>query len=487
MVSTRSLLLLVAHFHAVHSFSFAFTNKPTQCGSLTVTVDGGTPPYRLVMVPAGPIEGPEIRTIVDEEFSSSPHTLPPLAFPGGSNFVAVVGDANGVGTGGTSVITDVARSSNTSCLSTSPTTPLFYFALPTNPNLVQCGSIDLSFSGSTQGQVTVMGLIPGGQTFSVPVPSGATSVNWSPIRVAAGSNVMLVVGDGRGRGTGGSAYLMEVQGGSGDCLNDGSPVYSETPEPYAGGQYATGSGGGTVTGPWSNSPSNGSGSGASSSHKKRTAIIVGTICGVLGLLAILACIFLLRRRHKQKSAKYAGTKEVDLLKAEREPAPLAGFDGQTTEPTPYYAPSNGSPVTHGAASSGHRPSTSISTMNHGGLPDRRSGASNDPLVPPSAWNPHNARAASPSGRSRFEGTDITTTDNTSDYLMTRDRPYSPIGRDSWKTAEASHQLRPMNLVQHEDAGAVPTTTTSNGEEVVELPPSYNDVKRAEGGQNIGPQ
>ncbi|KAG8794294.1 hypothetical protein FRC17_008313, partial [Serendipita sp. 399] len=446
MVSTSSFLLLAAHFHAVYSFSFAFTNKPTQCGSLTVTVDGGTPPYRLVMVPAGPLEGPEIRTIIDEEFTTSPHTLPPLAFPGGSNFVAVVGDANGVGTGGTSVITDVARSSNTSCLSTSPTTPLFYFVLPQNPSLAQCGSLDISFSGTTQGQVTVMGLIPGGQSFSVPVPSGATSVTWSPIRVATGSPVMLVVGDGRGRGTGGSAYLLDVQNGSSNCLNDGSPVYSETPEPYAGGQYATGSGGGTVTGPWTNSPSSGgsSGTSSSSSRKNRVAIIVGTICGVLGLLALCVCLFLLRRRHKQKAKKYAGTKEVDLLKAEHEPAPLAGFDGQSTEPTPYYAPSSSHPLTHGAAPSGHRPSTSISTTGHGGFPDRRSGASNDPLVPPSAWNPHNIGATSPSGRSHFDGTEATTTDNTSDYLMTSGRPHSPGRSDLSKNADPSNRLRPMN-------------------------------------------
>jgi hypothetical protein len=79
----------------VKAWSFSFTNKPTQCGTNTITVDGGTPPYRLVMVPSGPLNGPEIRTIVDEEFDSSPHTLPPLNFPGGSNFTAVVSDSTG--------------------------------------------------------------------------------------------------------------------------------------------------------------------------------------------------------------------------------------------------------------------------------------------------------------------------------------------------------------------------------------------------------
>jgi len=158
----------------------------------------------------------------------------------------------------------VADSSDTSCLSTTPTTPLFYLELPADPTLVQCGSIEITFSDSAQGDVELIGLIPGGTSFSIPVPSGARSTNWSPITVVAGTGVMLVAGDARGRGTGGSSYILPVQNGSGACLyasgggggSSAAPtVYSSTNAPYAGGQYATGSGGGTVTGPW---PTNGS-------------------------------------------------------------------------------------------------------------------------------------------------------------------------------------------------------------------------------------
>lgn len=88
--------LLLAAASRVDGFSFSFSTKPTQCGSTTVTVDGGTPPYRLVMVPSGPlVNRPEIRTIVDQQFSSTSFTLSPLAFPGGSNFTAVMGDSTG--------------------------------------------------------------------------------------------------------------------------------------------------------------------------------------------------------------------------------------------------------------------------------------------------------------------------------------------------------------------------------------------------------
>lgn len=91
-----ALALLSVNVELSQAFSFSFSQKPTQCSTNDVTVDGGTPPYRLVLVPTGPLsDGPEIRTIVDEEFSSSTFTLPPLNFPGRSNFTAVMSDSTG--------------------------------------------------------------------------------------------------------------------------------------------------------------------------------------------------------------------------------------------------------------------------------------------------------------------------------------------------------------------------------------------------------
>ncbi|CAG7849993.1 SubName: Full=Uncharacterized protein {ECO:0000313/EMBL:CCA67286.1} [Serendipita indica DSM 11827] len=487
---------------AVRAWSFAFTSKPTQCGRLTVTVDGGSPPYHIVMVPSGPLPNgqQEIRTIVDQQFDSSPYTLPPLNFPGNSNFTTIVGDSNGVGTGGTSVITDVASSNNDSCLSTTQTTPLFYLILPNNPTLTQCGSMDITFSDSAQGQVSLMAVIPGGESFSIPVPNGQRSTTWSPIRVPAGTGLMFVAGDQRGRGTGGSSYLMVVQGGSDDCLKDGQEVYSATPSPYAGGQYATGSGGGTVTGPWQNGPSGTtppSGSNTSASHKRRTGIIAGVVCGVLAILVLCAAIYLWRRRRARKERQYGGTKEVDLLRSER---PVVNFDTVGAEPIPYYssnnAPSataNSRPTTGGAAANGHRPSTSISTTNAG---DRQSTASHDPLVPPSAWNNHAQhhspyhRSSTPSGTGyQNDGTDMTSTGASSDYQTNSPThlsapaagTFAGATRQDVKNPEGpgSGGLRPVNVIQHQDAGGVPPT--NEPEEVVELPPSYNEVRRIEGG------
>lgn len=81
----------------VSAFSFTFSSNPTQCSPLTVTVDGGTAPYRLNLIPAGPMprSQKEIRSIVDEEFSDKTFKLDALKFPADSVFIAMVSDATG--------------------------------------------------------------------------------------------------------------------------------------------------------------------------------------------------------------------------------------------------------------------------------------------------------------------------------------------------------------------------------------------------------
>jgi len=498
-------LLLLPLITSIDAFSFSFSNKPTQCANLTITVDGGTPPYRLLMVPSGPLVGrQEIRTIVDQQFSGSSFTIPPLAFPGESNFTAVMSDSTGIGTGGTSVITDVADSGDSSCLSTTETNPLFYLDLPDSPVLDQCGSIQVSFSNNPQGQVTLMGIIAGGISFDIPVPSGQQSVNWTPIRVPSGTAVMLVAGDDRGRGTGGSSYFLVVQSGSDSCLTDGGGVVcSSTNAPFAGGQYATGSGGGTVTGPWQNGPSNGSNSGSGGSKSgSKVGMIVGIVCGVVALILLALIFFLLYRRRKSKQARmYGGTKEVDLLKSDRPLSHAGAGDNAHLEPTPFYAPANqnngnGSPTT---SASGHRPSTSVDTSGYGGA-DQRSIA---PLVPPSAWNQNNHNRPITPSASGYEGTEYTShTHNSGSEHAPGSVPNSPTGgatgfgfgaaaatgrQEMTKNTEGPSRLRPVNVVQHADGGAVPVTSPPPAEdEVVELPPSYNDVRRADGQPHTSP-
>jgi len=50
-----------------------------------------------------------------------------------------------------------------------------------------------------------------------------------------------------------------------------------------------------------------------------------------------------------------------------------------------------------------------------------------------------------------------------------------------KSVEGPGRLRPLNIVEHEDAGGVLDVPVHPGEEeVIELPPSYNAVRQAAG-------
>lgn len=95
--ATTILIQSLWSLAAVSAFSFTFSSDPTQCSSLIVNVKGGTAPYRLNLIPAGPLPrgGPEIRTIVDEAFSDKTFKLDALKFPADSQFMAMVSDATG--------------------------------------------------------------------------------------------------------------------------------------------------------------------------------------------------------------------------------------------------------------------------------------------------------------------------------------------------------------------------------------------------------
>jgi hypothetical protein len=207
--------------------------------------------------------------------------------------------------------------------------------------------------------------------------------------------------------------------------------------------------------------------------------------------------FILYRRRRARNAYYVGTKEVDLFRDRSVHAAGAGVgtgaDNQHLEPTPFYAPDNNSDSNPGNSNSTHRPSTSISS---GYNVDRHSAT---PLLAPSAWNPnvmHN-RSTTPSGRSGYEGTEYTSNGHSWSDHTPGSVPASPTaaigsgpGRQEMaKRAEGPSRLRSVNLIQHSDGGTVPITETDPQPEendVVELPPSYNDIRIGDGTNTTSP-
>ena len=76
---------------------------------MTVSVQGGVPPYQLIVIPVG-LQNPEYRRIINLNLTQGQTSLTfLLAYPTNTQFVAFMNDATGVGAGGTGVATTVRK------------------------------------------------------------------------------------------------------------------------------------------------------------------------------------------------------------------------------------------------------------------------------------------------------------------------------------------------------------------------------------------
>lgn len=442
-LSVLSLLTLVA------GYSFDITAAPTQCGPLSLQITGGSgkPPYTALIVPYGASPTPtEQRKVFQQQFSgdSTSFTMP---FPVDSNFVVMLSDSTGVGTGGTSVPTSVAASSNSSCLPNSVSTSFSFQIIPNNA-INQCEQTTLAWDSGAQGTVTIFLVIPGGQSSSIPT-SGAkgglqgntTGFLWTP-DIRAGTNVLLVVGDSRGPGTGGS--VNTAVGNSPD--SNSTCITNDSPSSTAGtpaGAIETGSSG---------KGGNGGNDGGSTTN---VGAIAGGVVGGLAAIVIvgLVALFFLRRRRRQRHPAAHG---VDLLPE--------GAHRDTEQPPEFYHPepfivpphSHTDAEENGGASAG-RPSMSDA----GG---RRYSALSTTDQSESAY-----------GTTTGTGTNLLAVGA---GAGSRSTSYGP--GSSRKSPAGPPQLRPVNFVQHEDAGEIPEPSGSaqhDEPETIELPPSYTNIRR----------
>lgn len=433
-----ALQLAFCLFPLVSSYTWSFTTTPQQCATLSLQISGsGSPPYSVLVIPYGPTPLPnntEVRTIVYQQFDGSSTTTSfQLKYPSTSQFVAVVSDSTGFGSGGTSVAASVMSSSDSSCFNPNTTvTPDFPFNIyPTN-QVVQCNASRLWWDPTqVEGTPSFQGVIPGGQSFSIPegqitqVSNEGTGFSWIP-SVREGSTLIVVAGDDRGLGTGGSGLYTVSQGiyPNSSCLTTTSP--SSTIGSPAGGTYPTNASGAETTG------------GTSSSSKTNVGAIVGGVIGGLAALIILALagFYFIRRR---TAAKVTKERPVDLLQGDPEDDrdPTSNDLGNYYRPEPFLAtePTETSSM-YGREEGGAGTVTSGSRY---GTSDRRQSA---------LGSFSDMRSATPDYEMGLTGS--TTIPNSSRK--------SPMPR----------QLRPVNIIQHDDAGAADT---------VELPPAYTNIRK----------
>ncbi|KAF7983427.1 hypothetical protein HWV62_21675 [Athelia sp. TMB] len=430
-----------------HAYSFSITNTPQQCQNLTLSItgSGGTPPYTALVLPYGASPLPnntEVRRIQDETFDGTSASFL-LAYPSNSQFVVVVSDATGFGTGGTSTAAQVQTgSSDSSCYGTTQVAPVLPFSTVPENQLVQCSPIRIWWTASeAQGTPQFYGIIPGGESFHIPEPAlttvtaEGTGFNWS-VPVRAGTTVILTGGDNRGIGVSGSITQNVQEGISGtdnSCLNATSP--SSTPGTPAGGMYPTGSNGagasktGSQTGSASATNTSAAAGGGSKSKTNIGAIVGGVIGGITALVVagLLLLFFARRRRFHEKKGRRNTAHTVDLLHGdgdgeEHDMAEARGELPQFYQPEPFLVPD----PTIAESSDGRRQSTQTSS---------------------------------------------------GDALLGAHAHQSSVSTSTRKTPAGPSAMRPVNIIQHEDGGE---EGDGDGEETIELPPAYTHIKKGTG-------
>ncbi|KAF8624384.1 hypothetical protein AX15_005903 [Amanita polypyramis BW_CC] len=299
------LCFLVLHPIFAAGYSWELNAPPKQCSNLSITITGsdGIPPYRILIVPFGASPtSVEVRSVLDLPLESSTTAFSfPINYPANSSFLAVVSDTRGFGSGGTSVVLEVAGSSDTSCFSTSnPYKPLFFYYVDPG-QLVQCQPVRVSWvAANVQGTPSFMGVIPGGQSFPIQVSNitgdaeGHTGFSWTT-SIREQTTILIVSSDNRATGAGGSAQFTVGNNDDANCLSNLSP--SSTPGTPAG-SYPTGTS--------SSGASNANGSNGRRHRTRLAALIGGVVGGVIGGLCLIFLIGLLCYYTRRNSRERRG-------------------------------------------------------------------------------------------------------------------------------------------------------------------------------------
>ena len=317
--------------------------------------------------------------------------------------------------------------------------------------------------------VTLAGVIPGGQSFQIPVPSGASSVTWLP-QIEPGTSIFILAGDSRGRATGGSSSARTVANGSRTCLNGGA--YSSTQSPYAGQVSST-------------SPPTGD---SKDGGGIKSPLVLGIIVGLLALFALSSALLYLRYR-KRHPTRYGN--HVDLFRNDND-----SHDGPAngSEPTPFLSPPlirdpNQASERGSFESTGYRYSSSTFQS---GLPQTSIGHTSSYYHdhPPSSYISRGALSPPLTASSNTWGDSRTDTGTRITSLLDSGRSQAPtifsvVNPDGggpvadgsgWRESrkQPPPRERPVNFLQHQDAGTVEPIVHEEAE-LVELPPSYADV------------
>ncbi|EJD04007.1 uncharacterized protein FOMMEDRAFT_155130 [Fomitiporia mediterranea MF3/22] len=288
----KNLVLSLLSFTAF-GFNFSFT-PPSSCDNLDIVWSGGTRPFSLLITPGFYV--PQNISIPDSAFDPSSGNgsfSVQLKLPPGRKFLLTMSDSTGFEAGGTSDILTVGSSiSGTNCPLVDAT-PDFFFDL--NSALQQCRTSTFSGYDNATQPVTILGLIPSGQSFELLPPQGPSTFDWI-VDVSTGTTVTFILTDALGRQGGSSDFRTVGISADSACISASSPhSTAQTPSALSS----------TLS---SASPSGTQARQTVDTHSgPNIGIIVGAIVGGLAVvfLALLLSFCCLRRR-KQVTDDFAG-------------------------------------------------------------------------------------------------------------------------------------------------------------------------------------
>ena len=281
--------------------------------------------------------------------------------------------------------------------------------------------------------VTLAGVIPGGQSFQIPVSPGASSVTWLP-QVVPGTSIFILAGDSRGTASGGSSSTRAVWDGPRTCLSGG--LYSST---FVGEVPTISPPHTSISPPYTSAispPDKSSGNGGGI----KSPLVIGITAGLLPLFALVSVLLYLRYRKRHRHNK------VDLWDDNDSHEPVNVLEPTPFPPHPHRGSGRGS-----FDSNGHRYSSSAF----------QSGPPQTPISYTSS--PYHDLPQAPAGFS----------------MINPDGGGPVVGGSWWRESrkQPPPRARPVTFLQHQDAGTVEPTVHEEAE-LVELPPSYADVGKS---------
>ncbi|WVR03770.1 hypothetical protein IAU60_000765 [Kwoniella sp. DSM 27419] len=279
-------------------FYFQWPNSTYSCQPVPITWSGGQAPFTVWIVPVygSPFFYPISDSYYQDGYGSTEILLQLAA---GVNYVVIMSDATGLGSGGSSEIQTVGTGNDTSCMTWASSRAVSLdFTFTVSGQAVQCErGFETSWTGGLEYGPYNMTVIPLDKSFlpyDVSFETGVISQSSWVLDLPAGTRFNVMMNSGTGYGRGGTSGIIEVASSNDtSCLDFDPQPTGAWPVTVTTGSLPP------PTLPITQSAVPSGGSGGKLSGRAIAGIIVGLL--VFGAIVGVALFYLLRRKKQRVS------------------------------------------------------------------------------------------------------------------------------------------------------------------------------------------